>query len=79
MDYNRFRWNIMCYERPSLTSIIESKKNCPDPDDDWQVTVKDFPKDMDNVVGMLKQKIMMAIDESFEESMKEYKRYIIKS
>lgn len=56
---------------------MESRRDVP-PEDTWQVTVKDFPEDMESVIGMLKQKIMMSIEESYESSIKEYKRYILK-
>lgn len=72
-----FKWNIMCYERPGMMQMIESGDVVPR--DDWQVTVKDFPEDMPNVISMLKQKIMMSIEESFDRSMRDYKRFIMKS
>ena len=75
---NGFKWNIMCYERPSMMSLIESDSTELLARDQWQVTVKDFPEDLENIVGMLKQKILMTISESFEESMSDYKRFILK-
>ncbi len=72
-----FRWNIMCYERPSMMSMIENRSDVPI-DSQWEVTVRDFPEDLENIAGMLKQKIIMEINESFEESINDYKRFILK-
>ena len=61
-----------------MMSLIESDSSTEPSGDQWQVTVRDFPEDLENIVGMLKQKILMTISESFEESMSEYKRFILK-
>lgn len=72
-----FRWNIMCYERPSMMSLIENRSSEPT-GDMWEITVRDFPEDLEHIVGMLKQKILMGINESFDEAMSDYKRFILK-
>lgn len=75
-NQHHFRWNIMCYERPSMMSMINYDSSVP-PENTWEVTVKDFPEDMERTVEMLKQKIIMNINESFDGSLRDYKRFVI--